>query len=335
MAKTAPRFAKTGPSIPAAELLQLGQGWLLDGEIRQLSKRTLEARRFLVEKLLWFLRQREYPACGTHELRAFLAYLSTSHETEDGRWGKAGDPLVTSARRPVKARTVQTYFGNLRTLFRYLVAEGAIEASPMEALRPPIARSDQIQPFTSDQIQALINAARRSRHPRRDEAILLFLLDTGARASELCALRVRDLDLQGRRCSVLGKGNKTRSLYFGRDTTKALWAYLKEEPREPGEPLFLADRGKGAGDPLTRSGLLQLIGRLGTAAKVEACRCSPHTFRHTHAVEFLRSGGNVFTLKELLGHTTLAMVNRYVALAQADIENQHRQHSPVDRLRSR
>jgi integrase/recombinase XerD len=50
------------------------------------------------------------------------------------------------------------------------------------------------------------------------------------------------------------------------------------------------------------------------------------------AIEFLRAGGNVFTLKELLGHTTLSMVNRYVALAQADIENQHRQFSPADRI---
>jgi len=52
-------------------------------------------------------------------------------------------------------------------------------------------------------------------------------------------------------------------------------------------------------------------------------------------VEFLRAGGNVFTLKELLGHTSLTIVNKYVALAQADIENQHRQFSPADRLRSK
>jgi site-specific recombinase XerD len=84
---------------------------------------------------------------------------------------------------------------------------------------------------------------------------------------------------------------------------------------------------------LTRSGLLQLIRRLGKAAKIEACRCSPHTFRHTFAVEFLRAGGNVFTLKELLGHTTLTMTQRYVAIAQADIESQHRRFSPADRLK--
>jgi site-specific recombinase XerD len=77
------------------------------------------------------------------------------------------------------------------------------------------------------------------------------------------------------------------------------------------------------------------VDRLGRVAGLQACRCTTHTFRHTFSVEFLRAGGNVFTLKELLGHTTLAMVNHYVALAQADIENQHRQFSPADRLRRR
>jgi site-specific recombinase XerD len=329
VSKRAHRFASPGISIPLPELEDHARGWLLDGQIRQLSPSTLAARRFLVGKLLWFLRQQEAVACGTLELRGFLAYLSTAHESDEGRWGN------TRQRNVVRPRTVQTYFVNLKTLFNYLVEEGVLEASPMETLRPPVARADQVQPFTEDQIRALLAAARRSRHPLRDHAIVLMLLDTGCRASELCALKLNDLDLQGRRCTVLGKGNKRRSLYFGRETTKALWAYLRAEPRDPEECLFAADRGQRAAEPLTRSGLLQLIRRLGKAAGIEACRCSPHTFRHTFACSFLRAGGNIFSLKELLGHTSLAMVNRYLALAQADIENQHRQFSPADRLRRR
>lgn len=72
--------------------------------------------------------------------------------------------------------------------------------------------------------------------------------------------------------------------------------------------------------------------RLGKAAKVSGVRCSPHTFHHTFAVSFLRHGGNVFTLQQMLGHASLDQTNQYVNLAQADIENQHRQFSPADRL---
>lgn len=160
----------------------------------------------------------------------------------------------------------------------------------MDAIRPPVCRADQVQPFNQEQVDALVAAARRSRHAKRDEAIVLFLLDTGCRASDLCSLRYRGYRPTGPAVSVLGKGNKHRPVYLGRETTKGVWQYLKSESeqRQPADPLFMSERGTRAGEALTRSGLLQLIERLGRAAKVEACRCSPHTFRHTFAVEFLR-----------------------------------------------
>jgi site-specific recombinase XerD len=193
--------------------------------------------------------------------------------------------------------------------------------------------SEQIQPFSQEQIEALRRAARRSHHPRRDETIVLFLLDTGVRVSELCNLKMSDLDLQGRRCTVIGKGNKRRTIHFGKTAGKFLWQYLREQTRDADDPVFLSDRGKTAGEPLTRSGVQQLIERLGNTAKLQAVRCSPHTFRHTFAVEFLRAGGNVFSLQQMLGHSGLHITNRYVALAQADLEHQHQQFSPADRLR--
>jgi integrase/recombinase XerC/integrase/recombinase XerD len=327
MRKTAPRFKRPDDVIGIRDLSRYSQGWLLDSEIRQLSTRTLESRKFIVDKLLWFLRKSGFTECGIFEIRQFLAYISNGHESPEGRWDNP------HCRTKVRPRTVETYFVNLRTLFRFLVEEEAIEESPLETMRPPIARRDQIQPFTRQQVEALLQAAKKSRHSLRDQAIVLLLLDSGVRASELCSLKTQDLDMQGRFCRVLGKGNKRRSLYFGRATTKAIWKYLREEPRDSLDPLFMSDRGTRAGEGLTRSGLQQIIERLGKAAEVKSARCSPHTFRHTFAIEFLRAGGNVFSLKEMLGHTSLTMVNRYVALAESDIENQHRQFSPADRLK--
>ena len=331
MRKTELRFIKTEgarDSLQLPQFVQAAKDWLFDCEYRQHSTSTIATRRIVTDKLSWFLDQRACEQCGTSEVRQFLAYLNRGHQDAEGRWGNS------RFNKPVRPRTVHTYHGHLRTFFAWLVTEGILDISPMDKLAAPVTRSDQVQPFTQTQIEALLTAAKRSRAPRLNEAIVMFLLDTGARASELCDLKMKDIGLDGRRCTVRGKGNKHRSLFFGRRTTKALWHTLKEEAREPEEPLFLADRGTGAGEPLTRSGLLQLINRLGKSAGLQSTRCSPHTFRHTFAVEFLR-GGNVFGLKEILGHTTLHMVNRYVALAQADVENQHRQFSPGDRLGAR
>jgi site-specific recombinase XerD len=315
----------TDARISVSLLATYADGWLLAGEIDQHSSRTRDSRRDIVKKLLWFFHRREFITCGTQELRAFLAYCSQGHNDSGGRWG---NPRMI---RPVRPRTVHTYHGHLRTLFRWLVSEGVVATSPMERIPVPTARADQIQPFTAEQVSALMKAAKRgnAHHARRDESILWVLLDTGIRASELCSITRADLDFQNRRLTVLGKGNKRRTVPFGKTTASALWNYLRDRPDEPSAPLFGSERG----EPLTRSGLLQLFERLGAAAKIRVTRCSPHTARHTMAIEYLRAGGNVFALQQLLGHTGIQMTQRYVALAQADVEAAHRQFSPADRLR--
>jgi site-specific recombinase XerD len=171
----------------------------------------------------------------------------------------------------------------------------------MESIAPPISRSDQVQPFTDAQVAALIAAAKSTTHPRRDKAIVLFLLGTGVRASELCDILFGDLDMLARRCSVLVKGNKRRGIYFGKSTAKALYYYIREDARQPEDPLFITDRGEDAGEPLTRSGLLQLVERLEKSAHLTGVRCSPHTFRHTFAISFLRNGGNLLPFSKCSG----------------------------------
>ncbi len=181
-------FAKTGDGIPVPELERNAQGWLLDCEIRQHSRAATATRRIILDKLLWFLRTNEYPTCGVRELRGFLAYLTRGHENAGGRWG---NPQLA---RPVRPRTVHTYHGHLRTFFRWMIAEGVSDWSPMEAVSAPIARTDQVRPFSEQQIAALRQVAKSTQNARRHEAVVSFLYDTGVRASELCALSMKDLD---------------------------------------------------------------------------------------------------------------------------------------------
>jgi len=316
----------TNDTLTVVELEHAAREWLYDCQYRQHSKCTIRSRRLFADKLLWFLKHHNHDRCGVPELRRFFAYLTTGHESEGGRWGSARQT------KPVRPRTVHTYHNHLRSFFNWLVGEGFLECSPMERIAVPIARSDQVQPFSLDQVKLLIVAARRTRNPERDEAIVRLLLDTGMRASELCGLRMENLDLFGQRALIQGKGNKQRAIHFGGKTARAVRNYLRTEERTPAEAVFQADKNQHAGQPLTPNGLRQLIENLGKLAGIQAVRCSPHTLRHTFAVEFLRNGGNVFSLKEILGHTSLHMTNRYVALAQADIESQCRQFSPGDRL---
>lgn len=189
--------------------------------------------------------------------------------------------------------------------------------------------------MSESHVTALLEAAKKTSLPKRDTAIVLLLLDSGLRASELCQLRMNDLDLEVRRCYVLGKGNKHRSVYFGRNTAKALWQYLRTQEHGSDGFVFYGERGRAALESLARDGLLKLIKRLGRMAGIKAVRCSPHSLRHTYTVSFLRAGGNVFMLREALGHTNLQMTQKYVVVAEAYVEAQSKLYSPMDKRSSR
>jgi integrase/recombinase XerC/integrase/recombinase XerD len=230
---------------------------------------------------------------------------------------------------------VLTYYARLKTFFAYLVKNDCLDVSPLASLERPVCREDEIQPFSRTDLNALLHAASQSYEARRNKAILLFLLDTGLRASELCRLRMEDVDPVSRNVCVLGKGNKRRTVCIGDEATRALLAYLNECDHRPEEVLFFSWDKTDCRDPLSRSGLLQLIHRLGKAAGIKGVRCSPHTMRHTFAVEYLRNQGDNFSLQKFLGHTSLEMCRRYLALAQADLEAKHRLYSPADNLRKK
>jgi site-specific recombinase XerD len=183
--------------------------------------------------------------------------------------------------------------------------------------------------FTAEEVQRLLKAteAKNGRGTARDKAILLFLLDTGCRVSEVINCKRIDLDLAAGRVKVYGKGAEERFVYLGRTALKALWRYVnlyRPEPLPGHDYLFLTHNGH----KMNRSGLTSLLKRLGREAGIEDVHA--HRFRRTAAVEFLRNGGDVFTLQRMLGHSSLEMVRQYLALVDEDLAATHRRASPAD-----
>jgi integrase len=188
MTKSPLRSPKSEGVLQTSDLPRFINGWILDGQYRQLSKQTLDARRAITERLVWWLKREDLAECGAQEIKGFLCYVTNGHTDPGGRYGIAG------LTKPVRTRTVKDTHGILRSFFLWLVSEGYVLASPMATVKAPIHRPDQIQPFTEEQVNALIRAAKKGRHPKRDEALIMFMLDTGIRASELCGLKFEDVD---------------------------------------------------------------------------------------------------------------------------------------------
>jgi len=260
----------------------------------------------------------------------------------------------SGSEHPLAAKTIHNVWITLSSFFTWATIEFEMP-NPMKAIPGPHFEKAPVEPFSKDDVDALLKACEFSREANtterrrfrmrrvsanRDRAvgyngIILFLLDTGLRASELCSLKIDDVDQKTGKVQVkhgvLGgaKGGKGRTVFLGKAARRALWRYLaeREDGEDPHAPLFL---GK-FDHPLNKGALRHLVIDLGDKAQIK--KCYPHRFRHTFAITYLRSGGDVFTLQSLLGHSALDMVQHYARIAEVDIQEAHRRASPADNWR--
>lgn len=167
------------------------------------------------------------------------------------------------------------------------------------------------------EMDALLAAPdRQTVQGRRDHAVLLFLYNAGARATEAAHLKIADVDLRAASVKITGKGGKQRLCPLWKATVAELSALIGE--RTPNESVFLNRSGR----PITRFGIHTLVER--HALKVRAAfpslatkRVSPHSMRHSCATHLLRAGVDINTIRGWLGHVSLDTTNIY---AEIDLE---------------
>ena len=242
-------------------------------------------------------------------------------------------PLGRRATAGLSPYTIHQHGRALRSFASWLWRHGYLEANRLADFHPGRLPEREVEPLSPAEQQRVLAAMDQDTYAdARGRAVVLSLLDSGVRASELCGLTLDGLDLDTGEVRVRrGKGGKDRHVAVGVRTLAALHVYVyryRPPPALPalGEPLFLTQDGY----PLTRGSLYCCIRRL--RARCGIPRLTVHLFRHTFAVSYLKAGGDVLTLQRILGHTSLRMVNHYVHLAHSDVVARHRRHSPVDRL---
>lgn len=266
----------------------------------------------------------------------FVAYLATQdvHDPSEITPGHIRAYLVGLQRRGLKDTTQHAHARGVKTWLRWLEAEGDIDHNPMRRVTMPRLEQRIPPPFTPADVFALLAACdRHTATGARNYAIVLTLLDSGLRASELTSLRVGDVDMRSGLCVVLGKGRKQRTVRIGARARQAIVRMLAyRADATPGAPLWMTYTGTDseAGAPLVLHGLQTMLWRLGQDTGVTPC--SPHRFRRTFALWCLRDGMDLHTLRHLMGHSSLDVLQRYLALGGEDVERAHKAHSPADRL---
>ena len=263
----------------------------------------------------------------TGHIRAFLAHLRSDVKADEN------NPNKPIRDQPLSPRTIQGYARTLKAFYSWLHREGYIDDNPMKLVKIPKASKIIVETLTEGQIRRLLNTIDCTTPLGfRDRCIILILLDTGIRLSELAGLTIHDVNLERGELKVMGKGQKQRLVPIGASVQKALWKYLNKYRPDPPYPsidsLFLNRMSM----PMSPDSIYRMIKRRGEEAGIQGVRCSPHTLRHTFAKNFLLNGGDVFTLQKILGHTSLEVVRMYVNLVSDDILRQHRKYSPVDMM---
>ena len=304
---------------PVRNLQPLGvalQGFLLDREAARCSPKTLEHYQYTLGGFVAFLKTRNVSDVSEiipQDIRAYLISLQN---------------------RNLKDTTQHAHARAIRAWLNWLVAEGDLDGNPMSRVAMPRLEKRIPAPFSPDDVTALLEACdRKTPKGSRDYAMILTLLDTGLRASELISLRVGDVDMRSGVIMVMGKGQKQRQVIAGSKARAAILRMLAHRgPVSTGAPLWASYDVNGRERPqgLTVSGLQTVLHRLGKRAGVKPC--SPHRFRRTFALWCLRDGMDLHSLRMLMGHSDLTVLQRYLALAGEDLERAHKAHSPVDRL---
>jgi site-specific recombinase XerD len=264
---------------------------------------------------------------GVQEIREFIGYLQNTTAFMD-------HPFTGPQHKGLAGHTINCYLRAVRAFWSWLVTQDIIELNPFSKVIVPKAPKKVIIPFSSEQICSLLSMIhKKSPIGFRDWTIILTLLDTGIRVTELTDLNLENVSLLQRSLKISGKGNKERTVPIGMSVQRAIAKYINKYRPHPVYPLsdnlFLNKYGM----PLTPNRIQSIIEGYSRKACITGVRASPHTFRHTFAVSYLRNGGDVFTLQRILGHETLDMVRNYIYLAKYDLQETHLRCSPVDNLK--
>lgn len=296
------------------------EGYMLHANSRRLSRHTIADYGNTFRKFRGFLAPEDPPVAEitVERVEGFLA---------------AQDHLSN--------KTLLNLHTGLSALWTWAVKKGIAQEHILHQVARPRPEVKVIEIFTEEEVQKVLNGCARSRsyrHPRkrkcsnprpsaaRDRAIVLMLLDSLVRVSELCEALISRTDLaRGTIKIVKTKVKKERYVPISSETADAIWYYLSirrtPKPRYA-DFLFLNRDGR----PLNKDSLGKVLRELGRKVGVST---NAHKFRHTGATLFLRNGGDVFSLQAILGHSTMNMVRRYVHLSKVDIETAHRRASPV------
>lgn len=259
--------------------------------IEGLSEKTIQRYVYINQKLFDFIRK-PIEEITAYDIRFYLA-----HKRQNDN---------------ISNRTLDGMRRCYSSFFTWFVHEGFLSENPCLSIKAIKSSQTIKKPFSAEEIERL----RRVCDNKRDIALIDFLYSTGCRVSEVVSLNINDIDFQNFECTVLGKGNKERTVYITEVAMLSLKEYLVSR-KDTNTALFL---GKG-NQRLGKNGIEALLRKLGNSAKIE--NVHPHRYRRTLATNLLDKGMSIQDVAIILGHSDLKTTQIYCYVNQSNVRNSY------------
>ncbi|MGD1025462.1 MAG: site-specific integrase [Candidatus Sulfotelmatobacter sp.] len=258
-----------------------------------------------------FTRERQYLSNVSPATLEWYKHSFKWLRTESPSQDELKDAVLRMREKGLKATGCNSA---IRAINAYLKWTG----SPLKI--PQLKEPQLVLPtFTTQDIRLLLAWKPKGKYPRRLHLLILFLLDTGCRISEVLKLRVGDVDMENLLVTLDGKGRKQRVVPFSFELRKVIFRYIRDYARKSDALLFASRNETLLGRREMLRDVKRLCRRLGFSPPARTL----HAFRHTFAVNYLRRGGSVFHLQKVLGHSSLEMTRRYANLMTEDLQAVH------------
>jgi site-specific recombinase XerD len=260
---------------------------------------------------------------GRRELDAYILQLRQSK-----RWPNKAEHKKDYGK--LSPFTIQGKVRALKAFWSWLLKQNYIENNPLAGYALPSVPKKIMPIIEKEQISKLFGAIDKySPLGCRNYCILLILLDTGVRVSELACIKLIDMNMNQGIVKLVGKRQKERIVPLHPITRRELIKYLKHHRpnlcSEESEYLFPLSQGRH----ISVNCIQQMIRRLAKKAGLQNIKCHPHVFRHTCATRFIMKGGSPVILKEIMGHESFQTTEKYIHPQGDDLKRQHMKYSPV------
>ena len=260
---------------------------------------------------------------------AFLQFSQNGLTLEEANYNEIRNWIVSLVESGISNRSVNRKITSLKTYYKFLLKIGAIQTNPL-ARHKALKTSKKIEiPFSQAEMSTLFNELPFADDFEgiRDRLIIELFYATGIRRSELINLRLSDLDHSKGNIKVLGKRNKERIIPLLVSTKGLFEAYLKEregvENSIGSEFLFITSKGEKVYETLVYRIINGYFSKVSSKVKK-----SPHILRHTFATHMLNQGADLNSVKELLGHSSLASTQVYTHNSIAELKKVHSRAHP-------